>query len=416
MYQPLADRIRPKTLDDVVGQRALLGPGGILRRVIQSGNIPNMIFYGPSGIGKTTVASIIAQQTNRKLYHLNATTASINDIREIIDETGTFMAMNGALLYLDEIQYFNKKQQQSLLEFLENGKITMIASTTENPYFYIYNAILSRCTVFEFKPVDAAEIEGAVSRAFRIAGEERNFTLEDGVVSEIASSCGGDVRKAINAVEFLAQTAGADGRITLADTQMVAQRSNMRYDRDGDSHYDILSAFQKSIRGSDPDAAVHYLARLLDAGDMISAARRMLVIASEDVGLAYPMCAAIVKSCVDSAFQLGLPEAAIPLAQATILMATAPKSNSAEAAIQAALADVRAGRTGDIPADIKDAHYGGAAKLGRGTGYKYSHAYPHHWVRQQYLPDELAGTTYYTYGDNKTEQAARAYWEKIKGE
>ena len=416
MYQPLADRIRPKTLDDVVGQRALLGPGGILRRVIQSGNIPNMIFYGPSGIGKTTVASIIAQQTNRKLYHLNATTASINDIREIIDETGTFMAMNGALLYLDEIQYFNKKQQQSLLEFLENGKITMIASTTENPYFYIYNAILSRCTVFEFKPVDASEIEGAVSRAFRIAGEERNFTLEDGVVSEIASSCGGDVRKAINAVEFLAQTAGADGRITLADTQMVAQRSNMRYDRDGDSHYDILSAFQKSIRGSDPDAAVHYLARLLDAGDMISAARRMLVIASEDVGLAYPMCAAVVKSCVDSAFQLGLPEAAIPLAQAAILMATAPKSNSAEAAIQAALADVRAGRTGDIPADIKDAHYGGAAKLGRGTGYKYSHAYPHHWVRQQYLPDELAGTTYYTYGDNKTEQAARAYWEKIKGE
>lgn len=416
MYQPLADRIRPKTLDDVVGQRALLGPGGILRRVIQSGNIPNMIFYGPSGIGKTTVASIIAQQTNRKLYHLNATTASINDIREIIDETGTFMAMNGALLYLDEIQYFNKKQQQSLLEFLENGKITMIASTTENPYFYIYNAILSRCTVFEFKPVDAAEIEGAVSRAFRIAGEEKDFTLEDGVVAEIASSCGGDVRKAVNAVEFLAQTAGPDGRITLTDTRMVAQRSNMRYDRDGDSHYDILSAFQKSIRGSDPDAAVHYLARLLDAGDMISAARRMLVIASEDVGLAYPMCAAIVKSCVDSAFQLGLPEAAIPLAHAVILMATAPKSNSAEAAIQAALADVRAGRTGDIPADIKDAHYGGAAKLGRGTGYKYSHAYPHHWVRQQYLPDELAGTTYYTYGDNKTEQAARAYWEKIKGE
>ena len=416
VYQPLADRIRPKTLDEVVGQKPLIGPNGILRRVIESGNIPNMIFYGPSGIGKTTVASIIARQTNRKLYHLNATTASINDIREIINDTGTFVAMNGALLYLDEIQYFNKKQQQSLLEFLENGTITMIASTTENPYFYIFNAILSRCTVFEFKPVEAADIEEAVVRAFGIAQSDRPFEIEDGVTKEIALTCGGDVRKAINAVEFLAQTVRKDGRVTLDDAHLVAQRSNMRYDRDGDGHYDILSAFQKSIRGSDPDAALHYLARLLEGGDMISAARRMLVIASEDIGLAYPMCAAIVKSCVDSAFQLGLPEAAIPLAEAVILMATAPKSNSAEKAIMAAMADVRAGRTGDIPADIKDAHYGGAAKLGHGTGYRYSHDYPNHWVRQQYLPDELVGTTYYTYGENKTEQAARAYWEKIKGE
>ena len=326
------------------------------------------------------------------------------------------MAMNGALLYLDEIQYFNKKQQQSLLEFLENGRITMIASTTENPYFYIFNAILSRSTVFEFKPVESADIEEAVSRAFGIAQEDRPFTLEEGVLSEIAASCGGDVRKAINAVEFLAQTVRPNGCVTLADARVVSQRSNMRYDRDGDGHYDILSAFQKSIRGSDPDAAVHYLARLLEAGDMISAARRMLVIASEDVGLAYPMCAAIVKSCVDSAFQLGLPEAAIPLAEATILMATAPKSNSAEKAIQMALADVRAGKIGDIPADIKDAHYSGAAKLGHGQGYLYSHDYPNHWVRQQYLPDELVGTKYYSYGENKTEQAARAYWAKVKGE
>ena len=416
MYQPLADRIRPKNLDEVVGQKHLIGRGGILRRVIESGTIPNMIFYGPSGIGKTTVASIIAKQTNRKLYHLNATTASINDIREIINEAGTFMAMNGALLYLDEIQYFNKKQQQSLLEFLENGTITMIASTTENPYFYIYNAILSRSTVFEFKPIEASDIESAVARAFRITQEERAFALEEGVIREIAGSCGGDVRKAVNAVEFLAQTVEVNGLVTLEDTRIVAQRSNMRYDRDGDGHYDILSAFQKSIRGSDPDAALHYLARLLEGGDMISAARRMLVIASEDVGLAYPMCAAIVKSCVDSAFQLGMPEAAIPLAEAVILMATAPKSNSAELAIQAALADVRAGKIGDIPADIKDSHYGGAAKLGRGKGYLYSHNYPNHWVRQQYLPDELVGTKYYTYGENKTEQAARAYWEKVKGE
>ena len=416
MYQPLADRIRPKTLDEVVGQKHLIGRNGILRRVIESGNIPNMIFYGPSGIGKTTVASIIAKQTNRKLYHLNATTASINDIREIINETGTFMAMNGALLYLDEIQYFNKKQQQSLLEFLENGRITMIASTTENPYFYIFNAILSRSTVFEFKPVENSDIEEAVSRAFGIAQEERAFTLEPGVLAEIASSCGGDVRKAINAVEFLSQTVEPNGCVTLEDARVVSQRSNMRYDRDGDGHYDILSAFQKSIRGSDPDAALHYLARLLEGGDMISAARRMLVIASEDVGLAYPMCAAIVKSCVDSAFQLGLPEAAIPLAEAVILMATAPKSNSAVVAIQSALADVRAGKIGDIPADIKDSHYSGAAKLGHGQGYLYSHDYPNHWVRQQYLPDELVGVRYYSYGVNKTEQAARAYWAKVKGE
>lgn len=416
MYQPLADRIRPKNLDEVVGQKHLIGRNGILRRVIESGTIPNMIFYGPSGIGKTTVASIIAKQTNRKLYHLNATTASINDIREIINETGTFMALNGALLYLDEIQYFNKKQQQSLLEFLENGTITMIASTTENPYFYIYNAILSRSTVFEFKPVEADDIDAAVSRAFSIAQSDRPFSLEEGVVHEIASSCGGDVRKAINAVEFLAQTVKSGDVVTLQDTRVVAQRSNMRYDRDGDGHYDILSAFQKSIRGSDPDAALHYLARLLEGGDMISAARRMLVIASEDVGLAYPMCASIVKSCVDSAFQLGMPEAAIPLAEAVILMATAPKSNSANNAIQAALADVRAGKIGDIPADIKDSHYSGAAKLGHGQGYLYSHDYPNHWVRQQYLPDELVGTKYYDYGENKTEQAARAYWAKVKGE
>ena len=395
MYQPLADKIRPKTLDDVVGQRHLLGENGLLRRVIESGSIPNLIFYGPSGVGKTTVASIIAQQTDRKLYHLNATTAGIADIKAIIDELDTFLAPNGALVYLDEIQYFNKKQQQSLLEFIETGKITLIASTTENPYFYIYNAILSRCTVFEFKPVEAADMRRAVERAVKLA-------------------MGGDVRKALGAVELLVSGAGADG-ITLADAQQAAQRSNMRYDRDGDSHYDILSALQKSVRGSDPDAALHYLARLLEAGDMISAARRMLVIASEDIGLAYPQCAAIVKACVDSAFQLGLPEARIPLAEAIILMATAPKSNSAINGIDAAIADIRAGRAGDIPAHLKDAHYGGAKKLGRGLTYQYPHMYPNHWVQQEYLPEELRGAQYYEYGPNKTEQAAKAYWNKVKG-
>lgn len=413
MYQPLADRLRPQTLDDVVGQTHLLGKTGLLRRVIESGSIPNMIFYGPSGVGKTTVASIIAGQTKRKLYHLNATTAGIADIKAVIEELDTFLAPNGALVYLDEIQYFNKKQQQSLLEFIETGKITLIASTTENPYFYIYNAILSRCTVFEFKPVAPQEIEKAVARAVSLAADPPP-AVEDGVTAHIARACGGDVRKALSAVELL--VLGAGGKtITLADAEQAAQRSNMRYDRDGDSHYDILSALQKSIRGSDPDAALHYLARLLEAGDMISAARRMLVIAAEDVGLAYPQCIAIVKACVDSAFQLGLPEARIPLAEAVILMATAPKSNSANAAIDAALADVRAGKTGDIPAHLKDAHYGGAAKLGRGLTYQFPHDHPNHWVRQQYLPDELKAARYYDYGPNKTEQAARAYWERVKG-
>lgn len=415
MYQPLADKIRPKTLDDVVGQRHLLGKTGLLRRVIESGTIPNMIFYGPSGVGKTTVASIIAKQTERKLYHLNATTAGIADIKAIIDELDTFLAPNGALVYLDEIQYFNKKQQQSLLEFIETGKMTLIASTTENPYFYVYNAILSRSTVFEFKPIEVTDMQHAVERAFSLAIGDKGTTVEDGVAAYIAQAVGGDVRKALGAVELLVLGAGKDG-VTLADAEQAAQRSNMRYDRDGDSHYDILSALQKSIRGSDPDAALHYLARLLEAGDMISAARRMLVIASEDIGLAYPQCAAIVKALVDSAFQLGLPEARIPLAEAVILMATAPKSNSAAAAIDAAMADVRAGRTGDIPAHIRDAHYGGAQKLGRGLTYQYPHAFPNHWVRQQYLPDEIKDAHYYDYGPNKTEQAAKSYWERIKAE
>lgn len=414
MYQPLADKIRPKTLDDVVGQQHLLGKNGLLRRVIESGTIPNMIFYGPSGVGKTTVASIIAKQTERKLYHLNATTAGIADIKAIIDELDTFLAPNGALVYLDEIQYFNKKQQQSLLEFIETGKMTLIASTTENPYFYVYNAILSRSTVFEFKPIETGDMQRAVERALALAIGDKGTPVEDGVAAYIAQAVGGDVRKALGAVELLVLGAGADG-VTLADAKQAAQRSNMRYDRDGDSHYDILSALQKSIRGSDPDAALHYLARLLEAGDMISAARRMLVIASEDIGLAYPQCAAIVKACVDSAFQLGLPEARIPLAEAVLLMATAPKSNSAAAAIDAAMADVRTGKTGDIPAHIKDAHYGGAQKLGRGLTYQYPHAFPNHWVKQQYLPDEIKDAHYYDYGPNKTEQAAKAYWERVKG-
>ena len=410
MYKPLAERIRPQTLYDVVGQTHLLGENGILKRIIDSGQIPNMIFYGPSGVGKTTVASIIAKQTDRKLYKLNATTASIQDIRQIIDELDTFLTPNGALVYLDEIQYFNKKQQQSLLEFIEDGRITLIASTTENPYFYVYNAILSRCTVFEFKPVSVDEIKKAVKRAFEIIAD--NIKYSDEVINIISYGCGGDVRKALNAVEFLVSS--AKDEISIEDAKAVSQRSNMRYDRDGDSHYDILSAFQKSVRGSDVDAALHYLARLIEAGDIISASRRMLVMASEDIGLAYPQAISIVKSCIDSAFQLGLPEARIPLAEAVILLATAPKSNSAICAIDAALADIRQGKTGDIPQHLKDCHYDGAKKLGRGLTYKYPHDYRYHWPPQQYLPDELKGTKYYEYGENKNEQAAFNYWQKIK--
>lgn len=415
---PLADRIRPQKLDDVVGQRHLLAPGAMLRRIAESGHIPNMIFYGPSGTGKTTVASIIAKSAGKTLHKLNGTTASISDIKSIVAELGTFAGMGGVVLYLDEIQYLNKKQQQSLLEFIENGQITLIASTTENPYFYVYNAVLSRSTVFEFKPVEKEEIQKAVERAFTFVENETGtkFEIEDGVTERIALSSGGDVRKAMNAVELLTLTAeGRQHKITLYDAQSVSQRSSMKYDRDGDEHYDILSAFQKSVRGSDSDAALHYLARLLEAGDLISPCRRLLVIASEDIGLAYPMAAVITKACVDSAMQLGLPEARIPLAQAVIMLCTSPKSNSAIIGIDKALEDVRAGKAGEIPADLRDTHYKGSQKLGRGMGYKYPHSYPNHWIEQQYLPDVLKDAVYYSFGDNKTEQAAKAYWDKIKG-
>ena len=419
-YRPLADEIRPQTLEDVVGQSHILGRNGVLRRIIESGQVPNMVFFGPSGTGKTTVANIIANQTHRTLHRLNATTASIADIREVIADVDTLLAPNGVLLYLDEIQYFNKKQQQSLLEFMENGKITVIASTTENPYFTIFNAVLSRSTVFEFKPVTPQEIRPAVDRAFRLLEERSGVTIQasDAVRDYLATACGGDVRKAINGAELL-YTAGeqVDGvvTVTLEDAELVGQKSAFRYDRDGDNHYDILSALQKSIRGSDPDAGLHYLARLLEAGDLVSACRRLMVIASEDVGLAYPQAVSIVKSCIDAANMLGLPEARIPLAEAVILMATAPKSNSAIMGIDAALSDIRKGNYGDIPAYLMDSHYAGAKKLGRGLTYQYPHSFPNHYVPQQYLPDRLKDAVYYQYGENKTEQAAKAYWARIKG-
>ena len=419
MQRPLADEIRPKTLDEVVGQRHLLGPGGVLRRLIESGADANMVFYGPSGTGKTTIANIIAEKTQKTLYRLNATTASLQDIKDICADVGTLLAPGGVLLYLDEIQYFNKKQQQSLLEFMENGKLTLIASTTENPYFYVYSALLSRSTVFEFKAVSAEETEPAVLRALNIEKQRSPLPLswEEGVPLRIATACGGDVRKAINAVELLCQAAEVkDGelRLTMEDAVQVSQRSAMRYDRDGDAHYDILSALQKSIRGSDPDAAVHYLGRLLEAGDLLSPCRRLLVIAAEDVGLAYPMAIAITKACVDAALQVGLPEARLPLAEAAILLATAPKSNTAHNAIITAMDDLKKGKSGDIPRCLQNVH-ADTTGFDNQQHYLYPHVFPNRWVEQQYLPDVLKDVKYYEWGDNKTEQAAKAYWEKIKG-
>jgi putative ATPase len=421
MIQPLADELRPQSLDDVVGQKHILGENGMLRRIIESGNVPNLIFYGPSGTGKSTVAGIIARETKRALRKLNATTAGVADIKAVIGEVDTILAPNGILLYLDEIQYFSKKQQQSLLEYIENGKISLVASTTENPYFYVYNAILSRSTVFEFKALSPEDTIPAVERAIRFMEQKQGVTAkpEPGLAEKIAYGCGGDVRKAINAVELLFYGARADENgslaLTLEDAETVAQKSAMRYDRDGDAHYDIISALQKSIRGSDPDAGLHYLARLLEAGDLLSPCRRLLVMASEDIGLAYPSAAAIVKACVDSALQLGLPEASIPLAEAVILLATAPKSNSAAKAIEAASADIRRGKTGDVPRQLQNVHADGA-EVKNAAKYKYPHDYPNHYVRQQYLPDALKDAVYYKYGENKTEQAAKAYWDLIKGD
>ena len=419
MASPLADRIRPASLDEVVGQRHILGPGKALRRIVESGEIPNMIFYGPSGVGKTTLASIIAKSTKKYLCKLNGTSASTGDIREVISHIDTLEAVNGILLYLDEIQYFTKKQQQTLLEFIENGSITLIASTTENPYFYVYNAILSRSTVFEFKPVEKEEVERAVNRAYRFLEEERGqeITWEEGVPGYIAQACGGDVRKAMNSAELTVLTADRRGgalHVTMEMARQLTQKSAMRYDRDGDEHYDILSAFQKSMRGSDPDAALHYLARLLVAGDLPSACRRLMVCACEDVGLAWPQIIPIVKACVDAALMVGLPEAAIPLGDAVVLVAQAPKSNSGHDAIFAAMDDVKKGKVGSIPRCLQNKHYDGDEVKNKGQFYQYPHDFPGHWVKQQYLPDILEGTRYYHCGDNKNEQSFQAYWEKVK--
>ena len=421
MAQPLAERIRPQSLAEVVGQKHLIAENAPLCNIIRSGHLPNMIFYGPSGTGKTTIARILAAATKRKLHILNGTNASIADVRAVIGEVNTLAAPNGVLLYLDEIQYFNKKQQQSLLEYIENGTVTLIAATTENPYFYIYPAILSRSTVFEFKFVTPEDILPALERAFAVMAEDfkEEFEIEDGVLMHIARGCGGDVRKAVNSVELCVLSSnipdvGQKRKILLETAQAVTQKTTLRYDREGDEHYDLLSAFQKSMRGSDPNATLHYLARILEAGDLPSACRRLMVCAAEDVGLAYPMIIPIVKAAVDMALQVGMPEARIPLADAAVLVATSPKSNSAYLGYDAALADLQAGKAGPVPRNLQNKHFDGEDAPVKGQFYNYPHSYPNHWCRQQYLPDTLKNATYYQFGENRTEQAAKEYWEKIK--
>ncbi len=417
--KPLADRFRPSALEDIVGQEHLLGKGKPLRKIIENGEVPNLIFYGPSGVGKTTLATYIANKTNKTLRKLNGTTASTADIKEIVSQINTFSGLNGILLYLDEIQYFNKKQQQTLLEYIEDGSITLIASTTENPYFYVYNAILSRSTVFEFKSVSQKDVKKAVFRAARLLEEEQGIeiSLSDECADKIAFGCGGDVRKAMNALELsVIASEEVDGKrvVTPEIVSQLVQRSAMRYDKDGDEHYDIVSAYQKSMRGSDPNAALHYLGRLLEAGDLPSACRRLMVCACEDVGLAYPQIIPIVKACVDIAQAVGLPEARIPLADAVIMVCNAPKSNSGNVAIDKALADIRHGKTGLVPRQLQNKHYDGEDNPNKGQFYLYPHDFPNHYTYQQYLPDPIRDRVYYEYGDNKNEQAFKAYWDKIK--
>lgn len=404
--QPLADRLRPQSFGEIVGQEHLFGENGILTRMCRYGRICNMIFFGPPGTGKTTAANVIARQSGMPLYCLNATTASLSDVKDVAQQTGNMFGAKGVLLYLDEIQYFNRKQQQSLLEYMEDGRITLIASTTENPYYYIYNAILSRASVFEFKPVTPRQEIPALRRALEMLNADspdRQVTADDAMLEYVASRGGGDVRRSIGLLENLFYL--ADGAITRADADSLTPSVIGNFDRSGDVHYDMMSGLQKSIRGSDPNAAVFYLARLLAGGDLISACRRLQVIASEDVGLAYPMAAAIVRACTESAKELGLPEGAIPLANAAVMLATAPKSNSAYEAYNMARQDAEAGRGADVPRALHAPEY---------KGYLYPHEYPGHWVKQQYLPDDLKDKVYYRFGDNKTEQAARQYFEMIR--
>ena len=407
---PLADKVRPKSFDEVAGQRHLLSNGAPFRRIIESGHLPSLVFHGPPGTGKTTVAEIVAKLSGREFYRINATVATLSDIKDILSVSHTITASDGIILYIDEIQYFNKKQQQSLLEYVEDGRVTLISSTTENPFFSLYPALLSRSTVFEFKPVEPNDMLPALRRAFDICNESTgmNKICSDSTLMAIANGCGGDVRKGIGALENLYFASECELSEELA--RELSQRSGIRFDRDGNEHYDLLSAFQKSIRGSDPDAAIFYLARILEGGDLISACRRLMIIACEDIGLAYPMCIPIVKACVDIATSVGLPEASLPLSDAVVLLATAPKSNSAHDAYFAAATAINSGRGREIPSYLRDTHRPDAD-----TGYKYPHSYPNHYVAQRYLPPDIKEGEFYKFGDNKNERAAYEYYKLLRG-
>lgn len=416
---PLADKIRPTSIEEVVGQSHIIGKNKLLNKILESSFLPNMIFFGPPGVGKTTVAEIIAKQSNKNFYKINATNSSLDDVKKVVSELDSISNINGVLLYIDEIQSFNKKQQQSILEFMENGKITLIASTTENPYHYVYKALLSRSTILEFKPVNKYEIIKGLTRAINIIKEDSytEIEFEKEALEDIAIVSDGDMRSALNLLELVTySTKPNKDNIVYINSEAVKNSTfnkKLNYDRKGDSHYDILSAFQKSIRGSDPQASIHYLARLIKGEDLISICRRLLVIASEDIGLAYPNAITIVKSCVDSAMQLGFPEARIPLAQATILLATSPKSNSAYLAINSALEELDNEFIMDIPNHIKDAHYGGATNIGRGIEYKYPHNYKNNYIKQQYLPDSIKDSIYYIPSENKTEKNIKNYLDYL---
>ncbi len=414
MTSPLADRIRPTKLSEVVGQEHLLTENSLFYKAVTSGKIPNMVFYGPSGTGKTTVANIIAQNAGMTLRKINATNASLSDVKDVLSETSTVFGSGGILLYIDEIQYFNKRQQQSLLEFIEDGRITLICSTTDNPYFSIYPAVLSRCSVFEFKPCLPEHTKKALERALCIldsGSDNKDFDSDarKKAIDYICCACSGDVRRAVGALELC--YIATSGNITLESAQQAISNFGLKLDRDGNEHYDLLSALQKSIRGSDENAALFYLARLLEAGDLLSPIRRLLVIASEDIGLAYPMAVCIVKACCDNAERLGLPEARLCLAQAVIFLATLPKSNSAYEAYALASQDVKSGLGLHMPDYIRDSYQPSANK---NAAYVYPHPYPNHYYAQQYLPNDIKDRVYYKFGDNKTEQACLSYWKNIK--